>query len=70
MKLIRVVQNLGWRLERSSHNHFKAFPPFPSTQVVVLSSSACYGRALMNARADLRRAYRVAGLDIPHIPRL
>ena len=69
-KFVRAIEELGWLVERTQNNHLRARAPFDRAVVVILPASPGRGRSLQNMRAEVRRRYRVAGLEIPPIPKL
>lgn len=68
-KFVRKIEDLGWQVERTRHNHFKCLSPFdPKVVIIIISGTPSSGRAMANSRSLIRRAYRVAKLELPDLP--
>lgn len=55
-RLVASCRQQGWRVERTRRLHWRFVPPRPDAQIVITAGTPSDRRALLNLRADLRRA--------------
>lgn len=54
-KLVKALEQQGWRVELRGSGHYMAFPPDKARHPVVFASTPSDHRALRNILARLRR---------------